>query len=185
MRTYPRRVGQIPFTNRRFITPASDEFGWKAMLGNDIAALSAPWFSVNDPVAMPFTLNRPLTIYQLGWVNGTSVGEGVDIGVYDEAFTRIVSIGGVTAAGTASGWEFNNIADTVLGVGRYYLACARDNVTANRVAYYQTVSLVNALVLFGVQDSATNAYPLPNPLTNMALAATAARFPCIGMCAYA
>jgi len=155
------------------------------MIGNDLAPASGAWFSANDPVAMPFTLNHTLTIFQVGWVNGTSTGEGVDIGVYDEAFNRLVSLGGVTAAGTASGWEFADIADTVLAAGRYYLACARDNVTSNRVGFYPTNSAANVLALFGVQDSATNAYPLPNPLTNMALAATAVRFPIIGMCAYA
>jgi len=185
VRTIPVRRASLARSTPRFISITSPEFGVQGLFGSAAAPASGPWIGANDPVAVPFTLKDAATVYQFAWMNGTSVGDGVDMGIYDLAFNRLASIGGVTAAGTASGWEFNNIADVTLAAGRYYLAMARDVTTANRAAFWPTTALANIMAALGVFDSATDAYPLPNPLTNMALAATQTRYPIMGMMARA
>lgn len=177
MRTSPQRIIRRRSPAVRMITPGSEEFGFSAVFSNVPALVSGAWIAANDPVAVPFTLRDAVTVTQLGWVNGTAVGGGVDMGIYTEGWVRLVSIGGVTAAGTASGWEFNDIANTVIPSGRYYLAYARDNTTANRTAWYPQFNAVNPMKLLGLFDSTTDAYPLPDPLTNMVLAAQFTRVP--------
>jgi hypothetical protein len=50
-------------------------------------------------------------------------------------------------------------------------------VTANRQRAYGISGSAIGVNLAGVQDSATDAFPLPDPLTNMAGAAVAAVLP--------
>lgn len=182
MRSVPERTSRaVPSIYKRIITPAHKEFSispaWSLQNGVTLnAALSA-----NVPVAMPFALSEGATIFQLGWYNGSSTQSGnVDIGVYDTSWNRKVSGGGTAASGT-SVWQWVNVADTSIPSGRYYLVIVRDSAVTHAVAGSPSGAAI--MGLFGVMDSATAAYPLPDPLTNMVSAATASRCP-IGAIAF-
>lgn len=135
------------------------------------SSANATWFAANCPVAYPFVVNESVTVAQIGWFNGSAAGGNADIGIYDSSWARIVSSGS-TACVTNTVPQFVDITDTTLPRGNYYLVLAMDNVTANRYLGYSSISSAPILNLCGVQDSATTAFPLPDPLTNMAGAAT-------------
>jgi len=147
------------------------------MIEGQVSVVSNTWFSANDPVAIPFRLSAVAIVDQLGICHGSAAGGNFDVGVYDAAWTRLVSTGSTLATGNNL-WQFVNVTDTALNANvLYYLVGARDNVTANRQRSYGISGTVGGCVLCGMQDSATDAFPLPNPLTNMAAAATVAVAP--------
>lgn len=134
------------------------------------------WVSANDPLAIPFALTQDTIVTQLAFQNGSAAGGNMDMGIYDLSWNRLVSMGS-TACVTNNAMQYVNVTDTFLAPGRYYVVMVRDNVTANRGYFFPAPSGANFMSFLGVQDSATDAFPLPNPLTNMAAAATMTRIP--------
>lgn len=179
MRVIPERKAIFPENPHRVLTTASPEFSIGAA-SIDPAAASTAWFSANDPCAYPFRLSEPTTVRKLGWVNGTAAGGGVDIGVYSDSFVRLVSTGAQTGSGNSL-WQWFDVTDTTLAAGKYFLAMARDNTTANRCGRWGNALVVGLHALLGTQDSATDAYPLPDPLTNMAAATVVTPIYILGM----
>jgi hypothetical protein len=124
-------------------------------------------------------LSEAVIVKKLGWVNGSAAGGGVDCGIYSTAWARLVSTGAQTGSGNSL-WQWIDVTDTPLGPGKYYLAHSRDNITGNRAMRWGNGYPATHLALLGVQDSTTDAYPLPDPLTNMGADAAAAHF-CLGI----
>jgi hypothetical protein len=164
---------------------ASPEFGIANYTIASAASGSTLWPSANKPIAVPFRVFVGMTVYQLGWVNGSgTMTDSFDIGVYDASWNRKVS-GGGTARGTLSTTQWVDVTDTFLQVGKYYLVGAGNGITAGQFTSYisvsgQTVTLNASLGFF---DSATNAYPLPDPLTNMVACATFTGVPMMAIAA--
>ena len=98
------------------------------------------------------------------------------MGIYDASFNRKVSTGAQTGSG-ASQSQIIDVTDTALPAGRYYVALSLNATTASRAGLIVTTSSSLLLAFCGVMDSATNANPLPDPLTNMVAAATFVRIP--------
>lgn len=177
MRVMPPRVASLPRTKERIIYPGVlDVFGIAELLNATRASASAAWPSASDPVAIPFAISEASTVFQLGWRNGSSAGSNWDIGIYTTSFVRLVSAGATVGSGN-SAWQWVDVTDTALPIGRYYLALSVDATTANRASLFTTPALATIMALCGVMDSTTNASPLPDPLTNMAPAATFTRIP--------
>jgi len=102
----------------------------------------------------------------------------VDVGIYDLSWNRLVSAGSTARSG-ASALQFADVTDTYLRPGRYYIAASNSGTTANNhVRVCQALSAVMVQGL-GVFDSGTDAFPLPNPLTNMVAAATFSILPLV------
>lgn len=176
----------MPKGANRIITPGSAEFTLSTLLRMSGALTSAgAWASANDPLALPFCVQDDgLLVDRLGWINGGSPGGNVDVGVYDSSWNRLVSTGSTAGSG-ATAWQWVNVTDTYLRGGRYYLVCSRDNTTASRLTYYNHVASATLLALCGLQSSSTDAFPLPDPLTNMGTVATFTRAPVLGIAARA
>lgn len=169
----------VPSPRGRTITPCCREFGCAPIFQAPATTLTnGPWHSANDPVAIPFALTESVVVYRLAQQNGSSPGDNFDIGVYDEAFNRLVSTGS-TAATTS--WQTVDVTDTILKPGRYYLVMSRDTTTASRVGQYTTGASTPLMAFAGLLDSSTDAFPLPDPLTNMAAAATVTRCPIVAL----
>ena len=101
--------------------------------GNNLSFnASAVWPSANMAIYQPVIVHVSTTVLQLAWANGATVSGNVDVGVYDSAFTRLVSSGSTAQSGTSVP-QFVNITDLYLAVGTYYLALACDNTTATFV----------------------------------------------------
>lgn len=181
MKLSASRDSRPPLSRRLILNPASPQFSTGGMLAGQVSVISTTWFSANDPVAIPFRLSSGATVDQLGICHGSAAGNNFDVGVYDAAWARLVSTGSTLATGNNL-WQFVNVADTALSANvLYYLVAARDNVTANRQRSYGISGTAGGMALCGAQDSATDAFPLPNPLTNMAANATGTVCPLIAV----
>lgn len=118
---------------------------------------NAVWNIANRGIFLPFTVPTSVTVTTIRISVVTQSGN-LDVGIYDESRTKIVSLGS-TAVG-AVGSQVCNIADTVLAAGRYYFAMVCDNVTAN---FARGISFSDPL---GRWQYKTAAFPLPaGPVT--------------------
>lgn len=162
----------------RIITTADPEFGLAPIMSVGGATVSGAWPSANDPCAVPFTINDAMVVTHLGWRNGSGAGSNHDIGIYDENWKRLVSAGS-SASGSSSLWQFINVTDTAIPAGRYYLVKVIDATTANRARYWSHAATVGFTTMLGLKETATDSFPLPDPLTNMVSPITHARVPII------
>ena len=173
----PVMSGQAP---SRILTPASPNFSVSRHLlrtGTSIAGNSYAWEAANCPVALKFWLNRPETVYQLGWENGSgTMTDSCDVGIYDTGWARKISTTSTARSGVSS-LQFVDVADTALTAGGYWLVMSNTGTTANQQQGSTFYANATMSALAGVYDSATTAEPLPDPLTNMAAAATFTHIP--------
>ncbi len=170
---------QFGNTRGRILHPGSPEFGSSGLsVIGGTGASSGAWFVANKPVAIPFRLSTYATVYQLGWRNGSgTMADSIDVGIYDTSWVRKISTGSTARSG-ASSVQWVNVADTALAPGDYYLVGANNGTSANnQVFLLSTASTAVLMAALGLFDSATNAVPLPDPLTNMVAAATITRIP--------
>lgn len=176
--------GRIPKGQARIVpqniilSPVSPNFSTSEYLklNNGGTTALAAWFGANKPCAIPFVVNTPFTIMQLGWFNGSALTDNFDCGVYDVGFNRLISTGSTARVGaTLNQWV--DVTDTVLGPGKYWLAGASNGTTANCARGIGAAKTVAVMAQIGMQDSATNSFPLPNPLVGMAAAATMTTVP--------
>lgn len=125
-------------------------------------AVSLAYPGANRAILVPFTvLAGPITVVKLFALNGATASGNIDVGLYDSAFTRIVSAGSTAQAGTNAMQEFD-IADTVLGAGRFYLAVAMDNTTGT--LFRSTFASGSRMMFTGCAQMAA-AFPLPATIT--------------------
>jgi hypothetical protein len=125
-----------------------------------VGAASATWPTANKAIFVPFILARSFTVVQIGFFNGSAVSGNVDVGIYDEAGTRLVSSGSTAQSGTDAVQAFNTT-DITLGPGRYYMAAAMDNTTGTNTSAAVTAPKPS---MYGVM-SQTSAFALPSTAT--------------------
>jgi hypothetical protein len=146
----------------QMITPIS----W-CSLGVQLSALSngtatsQTWPTANKALYFPFTLDESTTFTKAFWMNGATVSGNVDIGIYNEAGTRQVSMGS-TAQATINSIQEVNIADTTLAAGRYYMALSCDNTTATFYTWLLSSALYSKVL--GAAEQ-TTAFVLPASFT--------------------
>lgn len=91
---------------------------------------TASVLTANLAYAYPFLISESVTVKKMWYVCAAASGN-IDIGIYNEAFAKVVANGStVCATGTSSGVTDVDIADTVLAPGRYYAAFVVGNATA-------------------------------------------------------
>lgn len=112
----------------------------------------------NKAYFVPFTLNEEVTVYAMGWINGTQVAGNIDVGIYYEDGVRLLSTGSTLQAGTTAS-QVVDVTDTVVKPGNYYLAMAGDTTTA-QVVYRVSMGVLPQICL-GVKHL-TSAFPLPS-----------------------
>lgn len=178
MRVVPQRRAATPPSRNRILTPGAPEFGFAPIMHASGASASGAWFSANDPLAIPFAVRETCVVHQLGWFNGSSAGGSFDVGVYTTSFARLVSTGSTAGSGSAS-FQWVDVADTTLLPGRYFLVMVINATTANRIQMYTTTSSALLVQMMGCYDSGTDAFPLPDPLTDMAPSTQALRLPMV------
>lgn len=134
---------------------------------------STAWPSANRAIFVPFRLAEAATVYKLVTGCGTTAGNNIDLGIYDQWGNRIYSSGAI--ARVASGEIVHTLGSPQrLGRGRYYLALAH-NSTNNMMM--QTMGSIPQGRLAGVLQM-DSAYLLPSTATMVAL--TAGTVPGIG-----
>lgn len=124
-----------------------------------VAPVTAVWPAANKAIYVPFTLDEPVTVIKGFWYNGGVATGNVDIGIYDEAGARQVSMGSTVKAG-ANVIQEANIADTLLSAGRYYMGLSKDDTSS----MFSIAPDVQVLKTLGVAEQAA-AFALPATAT--------------------
>lgn len=129
-----------------------------------IAVANITWPSANVAIFVPFVTVEPVVITKLWWMNNAVAVTNIDLGIYDEAGTRLVSTGS-TAWSTAQSAQSVDIADTRLDRGRYYWAMATDGTAAS--AFSGVAPAAGLCQALGIVRQ-TSAFPLPSTATFVA-----------------
>jgi hypothetical protein len=119
--------------------------------------------AANSAVYVPVIVRNQVTVYQMGWSNGSSIAGNLDVGIYDRYANRLVSSGS-TAQATVSVLQLVDITDLTLPPDLYFLALAGDNPGTQ---FVQNVSITPTTSIrpgTGVYSQAT-AFPLPTTAT--------------------
>jgi hypothetical protein len=114
--------------------------------------------TANLALFIPFAATKRMIAVKMFSINGTQSGN-IDVGIYDIAGRRLVSMGSTAQAGPYQ--EFD-IADTEFGPGIFYLAVAMDNNTGK--IYAGTLFANIAPAILGMAQMAS-AFPLPATAT--------------------
>lgn len=153
--------------NDILISPYSEfALGTEYAAVNTAAPASVSLGTVNLGKFYPFYLPEPVMVLKLWWYNGGTVNGNTDVGIFDESGTKIISSGAIAQAGTSALQE-NDIADTWLGRGRFYMGLSTSSATAT---YFSNVVPLQLAKAFGWAQMAS-AHALPATITLAALAA--------------
>lgn len=127
--------------------------------GQNAAPASAAWPAAQRAFYIPIRLNYPATVYRLWWLNGTTAStDDFQVGVYAPdgtdggPGTRVIN-GTATLAAGASVCQYDNITDTALNAGVWWIAMWGEGTTphTNRytsgklTGYYMQSSLATGL----------------------------------------
>lgn len=129
------------------------------------------WPAANVALFVPFVVPEPVTVTKLWWANTSTVSGNLDIGLFSENGTLVVSSGS-TAMATTNVAQTVDIADTVLARGRWYLGLACDTTAANIYCFTPAAGICQAL---GVVRQ-TSAFPLASNANPAVFAVTTHAF---------
>lgn len=137
-----------------------------ATCGFDINTWGAPtagavWPSANRALYTAVLVEVPLVAKKIAVLPTVQSGN-LDVGIYTEDGTRLVSMGS-TAVGTASAVQVLDITDTTLNPGTYFLAMNCDNTTA--AFQRSSAGITGTMSAFGLQQQAVGAIALPATAT--------------------
>lgn len=120
----------------------------------------------NTAVAFAFYVYENVTVYKMGWINGSSASGNSDVAIYDSSWSRLVSAGSTARSGNSIP-QWVNVTDTALTANTlYYIATNHSQTNANNVTgVLASANTVNALVLAGVKEMAVGATALPATFT--------------------
>lgn len=125
-------------------------------------AVSTRYPQNNMAIYVPFFVEAPINISQFSWFLGATVSNNVDMGIYSSAGTRIKSVGGIAASGTASTLQNFNVGTVELGVGLYYMGFVSSSTSSTYFAVTgANPSMIGAIGIFQQSGS----YPLPATAT--------------------
>lgn len=154
------------FSFSRNMISSFDTYDSKILCSFSGAGGSA-WPASNRALFSPLFVPSPVVVKRLIVMNGSPSGN-MDVGIYRDDLSRLVSSGSVANSGSASTPQVVDITDTLLTVGRYYIALVLDNTTAT---IYREASDIQQLRVLGMFQMDT-AFPLPDPAVPAALATT-------------
>lgn len=140
---------------------------------NASGTTAATWPTASMAIYVPIKVRRPVIVKKLAISNGATASGEVDLGIYNTAGTRLVSVGGSSQLGTSTEQVFD-VTDTTLQPGIYYLAAVLDNTLGTVVADADAAPLCAS---YGVLTEAS-AYPLPATAT-FAISHTLAFYPSV------
>lgn len=121
-----------PITNLaapNIISPFSpDSIGGILDVLNFSTAPASGTLTQNQAYFFPFTLEQEATAKKMSCLIGGTANGNIDVGIYDEAFTYIISSGATGQGSTSTNQEFD-ITDTVLPPGFYWMAVSLSSAT--------------------------------------------------------
>lgn len=130
-----RPIGSRMMPAPALITPAcrlslgSGFGGWQSAP----ASGTSPWSdAANCLLAFPFQLEAQTTFYKGFASTGSSAGSNFEVGIWDDAYNKIVTSGSVSGGAVASVPVIADFTDTTLPPGLYYAGMACNATTTNR-----------------------------------------------------
>lgn len=147
--TWVSSVGKETMANGQFSAPVS------ATLTTDLAYI------------VRFFLPTPTVVRRFFWSNGATASTNtVQVGIYNDDLTSFL-LGTATTASGASALQFDNVTDTSIAAGRYWMAVVVNGTTT-------TLMRVSAVTNHGgALYSMAAARPLPATLVPAQVASTA------------
>ena len=98
---------------------------------NEAAPASAIWIATNRAIYVPIIVPRACVIRRFWWLNGATVGtNNLQAGLYDDTFASVLLGTSTLSAGTASQVQYDDVTDTPIGSGKYWLALWCNGTTA-------------------------------------------------------
>lgn len=159
----------VPFA----LSPASVlSIGLQQIGQNRFAGWSENVVTANVAYYFPFRLPMAATLRRIGWMNGDTVAGNVDAGVYRWDLTRLTSTGSTAMSGTAAPQSVD-ITDVSMPAGRYYMAIAVSDATAQ---LREISGIAQELAALGCFMQAS-ALPLPSTATPATLTYDTPPFP--------
>lgn len=126
---------------------------------------SAAWPAANRAIYVPINLPFTYPVNRVWWVNGATVTNNVDLGIYDGRTLARIYATGATAQSGASAPQYV-ATDLLLVPGSYYLGLSLNGTS--------TVFRSNQNSAIGMRESGcvqeTSAHPLPASITPEAVA---------------
>lgn len=142
-------IGRLLVSTRGGVTPTSSAFP-----------------SANRCLYQPFEIEVGDTINKFWWANGATVGtNNVQCAVYRDDFTQLL-LGNSTLSAGATRVQFDDVTDTWIAPGRYYMAIACNGTTATFYTHSTTAAFAK---MMGMYQQAT-AFPPPDPMVPVASA---------------
>lgn len=133
-----------PVALRPLPTPPVITLASRCSIGGSIRTVGAaapssgasPWSdAANCLLAFPFVLEAHSTTFYKGfWVNGSSVSNNSEVGIWDESYNKIVTTGSIGNSGgnVPQSNAFASSATPTLPPGLYYAGMASNTTTTNR-----------------------------------------------------
>ena len=125
---------------------------------------SAAWPANNRAIYIPFRLAVPAIAQKIFVSNGAAATGNADVGIYDSAGTRLVSVGSTARAGTDAINTFD-IADTLLGPGQFYMAIVLSTTSGSVYRNNAPGAGLTACKVAGMAQEALGATTLPATAT--------------------
>lgn len=149
-----------------FVSPFTKEGPYSEYVG--AAPASTAWPTANKAMYFPIIVPVACVARRLFWCNGATVGtNNLQAGIYREDFSALV-LGTSTLSAGASACQFDNITDTSLSPGRYFLALWCNGTTATVLRGGATVAFRPA----GYWEETSLTGGLPSTMTPVAVSST-------------
>jgi hypothetical protein len=129
------------------------------------------WPTANLAIFTAIVVRNRVTIFQMGWLNGATLGNDIDVGVYDRNLNKVISTGATAQSGTSVA-QFVDITDTPLDAGLYYMAMSSNQSAAGIVAKGSTSTAASVTCRALGSFQMASAHPLPTTATVAAHAST-------------
>lgn len=113
------------------------QYGQALRMSSGTFNAAGTWPAANRALYFPVVVQQTVTVYQMSFIVGVQSGN-YDIGIYDEARARLVSVG--STAVPAAGFAPVDITNTTLTPGVYYLAMVCS--TASTLTIQRNASLI-------------------------------------------
>lgn len=158
MSDFPKAIDVTPSVISSFSFSSSGRFlAQSANTGQTAVA----WPLANLALFVPFRVSQTIIAVKMFWFNGTAGTDSVDVGIYGQDGTRLVSSGSTLTSGASSKQEVD-ITDTTLTPGLYYMAMAMNGTTNTIVRF--SAGLTGPLSGWGLYEL-TSAFALPATAT--------------------
>jgi hypothetical protein len=135
---------------------------WSGGGYNGAASATYP-AAANAAVYVPFVVNAPMPVVEMGAFNGATAAGNTQLGIYDDQ-QNLLTASTATAQAGINAWQMLSVTAVTLDPGVYYMAIVSTSASATFSCAYNSEGTVVMGRSMGLLQQASAA-PLPNPAT--------------------